>query len=73
MRRMKPIFAAILAANILEISPDSPVRREDRDGKARFFTKQKSVGVAGTTFKLFCEVKSLGFTSNPAIQLKILG
>jgi hypothetical protein len=49
------------------------VGREDRDGKTGFFTKQKSLGVAGTTFKLFCEVKRLDFPSNPALQLKIPG
>jgi hypothetical protein len=56
-----------------QVSPELSVGREDRDGKAGFFTKQKSLGVAGTTFKLFCEVKSPDFTSNPVIQLKIPG
>jgi hypothetical protein len=55
------------------VNPELSVGREDRDGKAGFFTRQKSLGVAGTTFKLFCEVKSPDFTSNPVIQLKIPG
>jgi UDP-N-acetylglucosamine 2-epimerase (non-hydrolysing) len=54
-------------------NPELSVGREDRDGKAGFFTKQKSLGVAGTTLKLFCEVKSPDFPSNPAIQLKVPG
>jgi hypothetical protein len=57
----------------LRVNPELSVGREDRDGKAGFFTKQKSLGVAGTTFKLFCEVKSPDFPSNPVIQLKIPG